>query len=119
MKEELKLIKQAIGTLQRAVAILEERLPVDTEAKQTGFRKPTLQQAVEHHRLFGHHFDLDQWYDHYESNGWKVGGAPMKDWQASMRTWERKWKTDNPDRTVKRYDALGNEIKTNGQGNLL
>ncbi len=24
----------------------------------------------------------------YESNGWKVGKNPMKDWKASIRTWE-------------------------------
>jgi len=28
--------------------------------------------------------------DHYESNGWKVGKASMKDWKASVRTWQRK-----------------------------
>jgi hypothetical protein len=28
--------------------------------------------------------------DHFESNGWKVGGkAPMKDWKAAARTWIR------------------------------
>lgn len=32
----------------------------------------------------------DAFLDHFESNGWKVGGkAPMKDWKASMRTWLR------------------------------
>ena len=27
--------------------------------------------------------------DHYESNGWKVGKAAMKNWKAAVRTWER------------------------------
>lgn len=32
------------------------------------------------------------WWDHFSSNGWKISGrAPMKDWQASMRTWKRNW----------------------------
>jgi len=26
-------------------------------------------------------------YNHYESNGWKVGKNPMKDWKATIRTW--------------------------------
>ena len=30
-----------------------------------------------------------RFYDHYESNGWKVGKNPMKDWKATIRNWER------------------------------
>jgi len=30
--------------------------------------------------------------DHYESNGWKVGKVPMKDWKATLRNWDRKTK---------------------------
>jgi hypothetical protein len=27
--------------------------------------------------------------DHYEANGWLVGGkSPMRDWKAAVRTWE-------------------------------
>ena len=33
--------------------------------------------------------DPEQWYDHYQSNGWKVGRSAMKDWKAAVRTWER------------------------------
>ena len=29
-------------------------------------------------------------FDFYEGNGWKVGRNPMKDWQASIRTWSAK-----------------------------
>ena len=27
--------------------------------------------------------------NHYESKGWIVGKAPMKDWKAAVRTWEK------------------------------
>lgn len=33
--------------------------------------------------------DPQKWYDHYTSNGWKVGKNAMKDWKAAVRTWER------------------------------
>ena len=33
--------------------------------------------------------DADRWYDHYTSNDWKVGRNKMKDWKASVRTWEK------------------------------
>ena len=36
-------------------------------------------------------FDLDgqHFCDHYESNGWRVGRNPMKDWKAAVRTWKK------------------------------
>lgn len=34
--------------------------------------------------------DPNKFYDYYESNGWKIGGkALMKDWQATLRNWDR------------------------------
>jgi|GEM_PF-3427938 len=33
--------------------------------------------------------DIDQYFDYYESVGWFVGKTKMKDWQASIRNWER------------------------------
>lgn len=39
-------------------------------------------------KLNGNSFEF---YDHFESNGWKVSGkAPMKDWKASARNWSRR-----------------------------
>ncbi len=35
--------------------------------------------------------EADGFCDHFTSNGWKVGGkAPMRDWKAAMRTWQRR-----------------------------
>ena len=33
--------------------------------------------------------NAQQFFDYYESKGWKVGKSPMKDWKASVRTWEK------------------------------
>lgn len=33
--------------------------------------------------------DPEKFFNHYESNGWRVGRNPMKDWKAAVRTWER------------------------------
>ena len=33
--------------------------------------------------------DPEYWFDHYKSNGWKVGKNPMRDWKAAVRTWEK------------------------------
>ena len=29
--------------------------------------------------------------DYYDSNGWKVGKSPMKDWQAACRNWKLRY----------------------------
>ena len=40
--------------------------------------------------------DPEAFFDHFTSNGWKVGGkTPMKDWEASARNWSRNDRTFN------------------------
>lgn len=39
--------------------------------------------------------DPNQFYDFYQSKGWMVGKNKMKDWKASVRTWERQNKVTN------------------------
>ena len=56
------------------------------------FQKQTLEEVREYIRLMQYQVNADAWYAHYESNGWKVGRNPMKDWRASVRYWEFKEK---------------------------
>ena len=115
MKEELRLIKQAIGTLQRAVALLEDRLPVDTEKKQNGFRPPIWEEALQYHYEKGYMFSLDEWWNHYTANGWKIGKAPMKDWKACMAQWQMRHRKNKPDRKQVQRDATGKPINPTRQ----
>ena len=35
--------------------------------------------------------ESDKFLDHFDANGWKVGGkTPMKSWKAAMRNWQRR-----------------------------
>ena len=36
--------------------------------------------------------NAEEFVDYYTSKGWRVGNAPMKDWKASVRQWERRHK---------------------------
>lgn len=38
-------------------------------------------------------------YDYYESNGWKVGRNAMKDWKAAARRWDKAQQERNAERT--------------------
>jgi len=53
------------------------------------FKKPTLEEISAYCSERENHIDPQRFFDHYESNGWKVGKATMKDWKAAIRTWEK------------------------------
>ena len=51
--------------------------------------KPTLND-LEHYCIERNNkVDVVKFFNYYESNGWKVGKNPMKDWRAAIRTWEK------------------------------
>lgn len=51
--------------------------------------KPTLEQIDAYCIQRKNSVDAVRFFNYYESNGWKVGRAPMKNWEAAVRTWER------------------------------
>ena len=67
--------------------------PIKTSSSR--FMKPTIEDvwiymndyAIKKQLTVNHHFESEQYFNHYESNGWKVGKNSMKDWQASIRSW--------------------------------
>ena len=53
------------------------------------FIKPTIEEIRAYCYERKNMVDPEHFYDHYESNGWKIGKNGMKDWKAAVRTWER------------------------------
>ena len=53
------------------------------------FVPPTVDQVKEYCLERGNTVDPQRFVDYYQSNGWKVGKNPMKDWKAAVRTWEQ------------------------------
>ena len=73
---------------------IETEKEIDSSAKSTTtkrkrFEKPTLSQITQYCLERNNNVNAEQFYDYYESNGWKVGKNAMKDWKACVRTWER------------------------------
>ena len=56
--------------------------------KRRVFSPPTLEEVREYCLKRGNSVDAKRWFNHYTANGWMVGRNKMKDWQASVRTWE-------------------------------
>ena len=60
-----------------------------TTTKRKRFEKPSISDIKQYCMERNNNVNAEQFFDHYESNGWKVGKNSMKDWRAAVRTWER------------------------------
>lgn len=54
------------------------------------FVKPTVEEVRRYCDERCNDISAEAFIDYYESNGWKVGSNPMKDWKAAIRTWEKR-----------------------------
>lgn len=68
--------------------------PIKKQKRQI-FKKPTIEEIQAYCKERKNSVDAQSFFDFYESKGWKVGTAKMKDWQASIRTWEQRQKTES------------------------
>lgn len=62
--------------------------------KTKTFEKPSIEEIQAYCMERKNNVDARSFFDFYESKGWKVGTAKMKDWKASVRTWEQRQKTE-------------------------
>lgn len=70
------------------------------------FKKPTLEEVKKYCSERNNNIDAEYFIDHYNSNGWKVGKNPMKDWKAAIRTWERRDKVANGNKQTTRKEIV-------------
>jgi predicted phage replisome organizer len=77
----------------------------DTKVTRKRFTPPTIEDVKAYCQERGKGVNAQKWYDHYTSNGWKVGKNKMSDWRAAVRTWEH----DDTKKKPGRYDAILND----------
>ena len=58
-------------------------------------KKPSVQEIRDYCLERNNGIDAEQFFDFYESKNWYVGKNKMKNWQAAVRTWEKR-KQQNP-----------------------
>lgn len=95
---------QGFGTCDRT----QNGRETDTERTQNGqtkegkerkrnisniFVPPTVEEVKAYCEKKGYSVNPGQFVDFYKSKGWMVGKSKMKDWKASVRTWQRNNKT--------------------------
>lgn len=66
--------------------------PPSKKSASKKFVKPKVEEIVEYIKEKEYGINAQQFYDFYESKGWKVGNTPMKDWKAAVRNWEQRRK---------------------------
>lgn len=84
---------------------VEESRGDNNGGKSSRFVPPTVEKVKEYCLERGNNVDAQCFVDFYSSKGWYVGKSKMKDWKASVRTWERKDRSNSQSRTAE--DELG------------
>ncbi len=55
------------------------------------FKKPTVKEVAEYCKERKNTIDAETFVDYFESSGWiKANGQKVKDWKATIRTWEKR-----------------------------
>ena len=81
------------------------------------FVKPTVEEVQAYCKERNNNVDAEKFISHYDSNGWKVGRTPMKDWKATVRTWEKNdYGYHNKPVSEEPPKPQFNVIKTDGYG---
>lgn len=86
--------------------------------KKSRFAPPSILEVQNYIQEKGYTVNADAFMAYYESNGWKVGKNPMKDWKAALRTWQSREKEKSS--AKKEKDGLAqikelNRLRREGQ----
>lgn len=95
------LKRRAAGRRAYAEICREAATRLTAKAKRAGFAAPRLQEVIDY-AAQGENMrnwpdkDIEQWWNHFESVGWRVNTKPMVDWKAAAANGYRRWLKDNP-----------------------
>lgn len=87
----------------------------DMGNKRKRFVPPSVEEVKQYCIERKNNVDPERFVDYYTANGWQVGKNKMKDWKASVRTWER---NSFDSKAGKTYGATGVEIKKPAEDDL-
>ena len=63
--------------------------------KAKKFIKPTVEEIAAFCKEKNYTVNAQQFFNYYESNGWKIGRNAMKSWQAAVQNWNTREKANN------------------------
>ena len=78
-----------------------------SKSKAKAFSPPTVAEIESYCKERNNGIDAEWFYDFYQSKNWMVGKSKMKDWKASVRTWERRMKNEKKEQSrSNQYEEL-------------
>ena len=78
---------------------INKKVSSDEDTKiATRFIQPTIEEIAAYCQEKGYYVDAEYFFNYYEGNGWKVGRNAMKNWKATLATWNKKEKEHKQDR---------------------
>lgn len=80
----------------KSIDIKKISLSNDRDTKESRFAPPSVDEVDEYIREKGYHVAADAFCAFYDSNGWRVGRNPMKDWRRALVTWEKRRQVEQP-----------------------
>jgi hypothetical protein len=108
---------QLVDGCETQVRLGKVRLGKDSEEETAGkppsriFKKPTTEEIQAYCLERKNSVDPSRFFDYYESKGWLVGRTKMKDWKASVRTWERNDLNSTPQEDPGRAERMAREAQ--------
>lgn len=86
--------------------------------KNSKFLPPTVDEVRAYCEERNNGVDAEAFINHYTSNGWMVGRNKMKDWKASVRTWERTSPKPTAQANLGADERVENGRRTYGSGSV-
>ena len=86
INQEPRIKNQELRTKSKGVKGGEA--PPTPRKARARFIPPTPEEVAAYCQERGNGVNPQRFVDFYAAKGWRVGGQPMKDWQAAVRTWE-------------------------------
>ena len=105
--------EQQMNTIQECNNVINNKKE-KINKKEKSFKKPTLEEVEKYCLERKNKIDIKQFINYYESNGWMVGRNKMKDWKATIRSWESRNKKNGPNwinKNIEKEEATDEEIK--------
>ena len=92
--------KSAPATTEENTAVVQpEEKPAQEiqpeKPKRKNFVKPTVEEIEAYCKEKNYKINAQQFFNYYESNGWKIGRNAMKSWQAAVQNWNIRDKANN------------------------
>ena len=95
---------------------IDKEIDIDTDIKEKDIKKEKVMKHPDEAEVKayiiekGYHFSAEEFVAFYESNGWKVGKNPMKNWKSACVTWESNWKKKHPSETSSSWIGITEKV---------